>query len=55
MELVYTVSTIDEAGNKHVHVFESTKEVKDAYEHIWDLDYDPNHLTDLHIHREIKK
>lgn len=55
MEIKYTVMTVDKDGNTHVHVYEGTKKMKDGFEDIWELGFDPNNMTDLLIHKEIKK
>lgn len=55
MEIKYTVSTVDKEGNKHVQLFEGTQKQKNSFVNIWELAYDPNNMTDLLIHKEIKK
>lgn len=55
MEIKYTVMTVDKAGNKQVQLFEGTKKQKEGFIKIWELAYDPNNMTDLLIHKEIKK
>lgn len=55
MEIKYTLITVDKDGNKQVQLYEGTKKQKTSFENIWDLAYDPNNITDLLIHKEIKK
>ena len=55
MEIKYTIMTVDKDGNKQVQVFEGTKKIKDGFEKVWELGFDPNNMTDLLIHKEIKK
>ena len=55
MEIKYTIITVDKEGNEQTPGYQTNWPTVTKYLDIWRSGQNPNELTDIRIHQEIKK
>ena len=55
MEIKYTIKTVDKEGKQQTQGYLTSWDITKKFLDIWRSGQDPNELTDILIHQEIKK